>query len=282
MAIADSVSKTMNFSAALPMNKALICAALIGAMSPVASAQTNESVDPLVTRPGFEIGGQLSDYQFEEPTLGVKIDGLRAGVTGAYTYAHDGRWFFRLDGRYAYGSLDYEGSGTLNSIPDSIIETRAVLGKDFFPRSGLSLSPFVGFGYRYLYNDLRGTTSTGFSGYQRYSRYWYVPIGVTSRMKVDGGWVLAPIIEYDYFIKGRQVSQFSDIGVGFSDATNKQDEGYGYRLSLMAENGSWAFGPWMQYWNIEESDIVSIGFGFRGFEPKNETREFGLDVKYRF
>jgi hypothetical protein len=157
-----------------------------------------------------------------------------------------------------------------------------VFGKDFFPGSGLSLSPFVGFGYRYLYNDLRGTTSTGFAGYQRFSHYWYAPIGVTSRIKVDGGWVIAPTIEYDYFIEGRQESQFTDVGVGFVDATNKQDKGYGYRVSLTAEKGSWAFGPWMHYWKIEDSDIVPIGFGFGGFEPQNETREFGLEVKYRF
>jgi hypothetical protein len=86
----------------------------------------------------------------------MKIEGPRAGVTGAYTYVRPERWFFKVDGRYAYGSLDYEGSGTLESVPDSILEARAVFGKDFFPGSGLSLSPFVGFGYRYLYNDLRG------------------------------------------------------------------------------------------------------------------------------
>jgi len=27
---------------------------------------------------------------------------------------------------------------------------------------------------------------------------------------------------------------------------------------------------------------VPIGFGVRGFEPKNETWEYGLEVKYRF
>ena len=264
------------------MSKALITAAILVAISPAASAQTSAAADPLVTRRGWEVGGQLSDYRYEEPSQGTKIWGGRVGVTGAYTFTGARRWFFKVDGRYAYGSLKYEGSGTMDSVPDSILEARAVFGKDFLPRSGVSLSPFAGFGYRYLYNDLRGTTSTGASGYQRYSNYWYAPLGLTSRINVNGQWVIAPTVEYDYFIKGRQVTQFTDLGAGYSDATNTQNKGYGYRFSVMAEKGSWAFGPWMQYWNIEDSDIVPIGFGIRGIEPKNETREFGLEVKYRF
>lgn len=264
------------------MSKALITAAILVAISPVASAQTSVSADPLVTRRGWEIGAQLSDYRYEEPNIGAKIWGAKVGVTGAYTFTSAGHWFFKIDGRNAYGSLKYEGSGTEDSVPDWIFETRGVLGKDFLPRSGVSLSPFAGLGYRYLYNDLRGTTSTGAAGYQRYSQYLYAPLGLTSRINVNGQWVLAPTIEYDYFIRGRQKTQFTDIGRGFSDANNTQNKGYGYRLSVMAENGSWAFGPWMNYWSIEDSDIVPIGFGVRGLEPKNETREYGLQLKYRF
>jgi len=264
------------------MSKALVTAAILVFISPVASAQTSASADPLVTQPGWEVGGQLSDYRYEEPSLGVKIWGGRVGVTGAYTYTGAGQWFFKVDGRYAYGSLKYQGAGTLDSVPDSILETRGVFGKDYFPRSDVSLSPFAGLGYRYLYNDLRGTSSTGAVGYRRYSNYWYVPLGLTSRINVNGQWVIAPTIEYDYFISGTQISQLTDTGLGYSDATNTQDNGYGYRLSVFAEVGSWAFGPWMNYWSIEDSDIVPVGFGFGAREPKNETREYGLEVKYRF
>jgi hypothetical protein len=260
----------------------VITAAILVASSPVALAQKSVWADFLATRSGWEIGAQLSDYRYEEPDAPAKISGARVGVTGAYTYAGASYWFLKVDARSAYGSLKYEGSGTLDSVPDWIFEARGVLGKDFFLSSGISLSLFAGLGYRYLYNDLRGATTTGAAGYQRYSHYWYAPLGLTSRIHLSGQWVIAPTIEYDYFITGRQESQFTDIRGGFSDATNKQDKGYGYRLSLMAENGSWAFGPWMHYWKIEDSDIVPIGFGFRGLEPKNETREYGLEVKYRF
>lgn len=264
------------------MSKALVIAAILGVLSQAAAAQTGEPADPRRTWRGWEFGGQLSNYRFVEPDHGVKIQGPTAGVTGAYTFSGARQLFFRVEGRLAYGSLDYEGSGTLDTIPNWIFEMRGVLGRDFLPGSRISLSPFAGFGYRHLYNDLRGTTSTGAVGYQRFSSYLYAPLGLTARFKLSDSWVIAPTIEYDFFIKGEQVSQLSDTRIGFEDATNNQDDGYGYRVSLMAEKGAWAFGPWMHYWSIEESDTAPIGFGISVFEPKNETREYGFDLKYKF
>jgi hypothetical protein len=265
------------------LRKALVAAAILVAIAPLASAQTGVPADPLRTRPGWEFGGQLSGYKYEEQqNQGMMIWGPRVGVTGAYTYGGTGKWFFKVDGRYAYGSLQYEGSGTLDSVSDSILEARAAFGKDYLLRSGISLSPFAGLGYRYLYDDLRGKTSTGAVGYQRFSNYLYAPLGLTSRVRVNGQWVIVPTIEYDYFIEGKQITQFTDTGQGFSDATNTQDKGYGYRVSVMAEKGSWALGLWMYYWNIEDSDITQIGFGYSGREPENTTMEYGLELKYRF
>jgi hypothetical protein len=50
----------------------------------------------------------------------------------------------------------------------------------------------------------------------------------------------------------------------------------------MLEKEAWAFGPWLHFWSIEDSDIVTIGTGVSGLEPQNETREYGIELKYRF
>lgn len=251
--------------------------------APLVSASAEQDTsDPLLTRPGWEIGGQASYYRYDEPSIGMRLWGPRVGIAGAYTAVAENRVFFRLEGRYSYGELTYEATGTKDSVPDSILEVRSLLGKDFLSGGKFSLAPYLGLGYRHLYNDLRGTTSTGAIGYRRYSQYLYVPIGISMRTSVGGQWVLAPTLEYDYFIAGRQQSQLSDTNLGFSDARNEQEKGYGFRVSLMAEKSSWAFGPWMHYWHIEDSDIVSIGQGVAGLEPRNETREFGIEVRYRF
>lgn len=261
------------------MKKALAGAALLAAVSP-ALAQSAGSPDPRLTRPGWEIGGQVSSYHYEEPDF-AKITGDRAGVTGAYTYADRKHLFSRLEGRISYGSLKYEGSGTMSNVPDWLAELRLVAGKDLLASDHVALSPYLGFGYRFLYDDSRGYTDTGAAGYRRYSNYLYVPLGLTLRIGA-GRWTIAPNVEYDYFLHGTQISKLSDTGIpGTGDITNEQSQGYGYRGNLMFETRSWAFGPWLNYWKIKDSDVACAA-SVCGLEPGNWTREWGVELRYRF
>jgi outer membrane protein with beta-barrel domain len=260
---------------------------LVGALLAVAAApavaQDAAPQDPLLTRPGWEAGAQVSKYKYEEPDF-MKLEGDRIGAVGAYTFTRPNRAYFRIDGRVSYGRLDYSsvGTGTSSDEPDWTAEIRGVVGRDYVMGERYALSPYIGLGYRYLYNDGRGYTSTGHIGYRRYSQYWYVPIGLTMRMRAGSQWVFAPTVEYDAFIGGKQKSELSDTGLALNDATNRQDRGRGYRVYLMVESRNWSFGPWLHYWNIKDSDVVSIGGGFAGLEPANETTEYGLELRYRF
>lgn len=249
---------------------------------PVA-AESTESMNPLATPSGFTLGIQGSDYVYREPTLGVRLSGSKLGITASFTKNESRELpFIRFDVRYADGRLKYEGSGTRTGVPDENIEGRMVFGKDFFPKVNSSLTPYVGLGFRYLYNDLRGRTSTGALGYRRTSHYTYLPFGLNMRFDVGSGWILAPTGEFDVFLGGRQESRLSDTGLSFSDASNGQEKGYGYRASLFFEKGRIAFGPWLHYWSIQKSDLSDIGFGFVAYEPKNWTREIGAEFRYRF
>jgi len=246
-----------------------------------AIAQPSPTADPRFTRPGWEIGAQAADYRYEEPEI-AKLTGSRAGVVGAYTYTDQTHVFSKLEARISYGRLKYEGSGTMNNVPDWIAEVRVLAGKDLPATDSLAFSPYLGFGYRFLFDDLRGYSDTGAAGYRRYSNYLYVPLGVTLRFRAGSQWTIAPNAEYDYFVHGTQKSMLSDIGVaGVGDVTNEQTVGYGYRGNLMFENAHWAFGPWLHYWKIKNSD-VSCTTLFCGIEPENWTREWGAELRYRF
>jgi hypothetical protein len=260
-----------------------LTAVLFAAIGAAAFAQSAAPMDPLLTRPGWEIGAQVSKYKYEEPDF-MKLEGERIGLVGAYNVTTSNLVYGRIDGRVSYGKLDYEsvGTGTSSDVPDWIAELRGVVGRDYRVGERIALSPYIGLGYRYLYNDLRGYSSTGAVGYRRYSEYWYVPIGLTMRMRTGAQWVFAPTVEYDAFIGGKQTSKLSDTGLGFSDAYNDQDRGRGYRVYLMFESRRWAFGPWLHYWNIKDSDVVPIGGGFGALEPANKTTEYGLELRYRF
>src|ERR1700693_6273808 len=107
------------------MKKILAVVALLLASSTAAIAQTSREPDPLATRRGWEVGGQLAHYHYEEPDF-AKLIGTRGGILGAYTFTRANGMFFRVDGRGSYGALKYQGSGTQDSVPDVIVETRGV------------------------------------------------------------------------------------------------------------------------------------------------------------
>lgn len=274
-------------SCVLTLTTALLAA--LAAAVPAQDASPPSSL--LLTQPGWELGGQVAKYKYEEPDF-MELEGERIGIVGAYTWTIPNRVYGRIDGRVSYGKLDYFSAptGTVPDIPDWTGEVRLVIGRDYLVGERVALSPYIGLGYRYLYNDLRGYTTVGsvtYAGYRRYSEYWYAPIGLTFRMAAGGDWVFAPTIEYDAFIGGKQKSKLTDVAPFYVDTTNRQDSGRGYRIYLMFESRRWAFGPWLHYWDIKESDVVFAGVHpidgpLGGLEPANTTREYGLELRYRF
>ena len=245
----------------------------------------------LATTTGQEIGVTLSDYKYSES--GVTLKATKLGIDYAGTYAVSGGWFLKGELRYADGNATYNGTGTLNSIPDWYYEIRGLVGKDF-SFGGYTLSPYTGLGYRYLFNDFRGITSTGAVGYRRESNYYTLPIGVNHRVNLSNNAQLFTTIEYDYLIRGQQDSKLSDI-VGFGgftaaqDASNKQRSGYGFRLSSMYQLNKWSVGPYLTLWHINDSDRVNVTGTRSGvtataqvWEPTNNTTEVGIKASYRF
>jgi hypothetical protein len=259
--------------------------ALLTIVPSIACAQQTS----LKTRPGIEIGGLASHYRYEESSLGVKLDGWKGGVDGSLVVEAPNNFFMRFEGRYEYGKVDYTGSGTKYNNPDWYYELRALLGRDF-EFGDYSLSPYFGIGFRYLYDDIRGVTSTGALGYTRESQYTYLPVGVTHRMKLESSARLATTVEAAWLIQGRQTSTLSDAIPTLGDVTNDQRNGYGLRGSIYYEKNNWSFGPWVQYWNIKNSDsapvtqivgpfIFIVGIAW---EPPNKTTEIGLRLGYKF
>ncbi len=233
------------------------------------------------TKAGHEIGVTVSGYEYVEPSI-MTLKGTKAGLDYAGTYTPGKNWFARTEARYANGKVDYSSanSGTMSNLSDSYYEVRGLLGKDYaFGDS--TLAPYAGIGYRYLFNDFRGWTSTGVDrGYRRESTYVSLPIGVTHHMKLEKQARLSTTIEVSYLLRGEQNSRLTDIG-GAQDIKNNQDKGFGWRLSAMYQVDAWSVGPYLHGWNIEESNRVPCGVNVC-WEPKNTTTEFGIKAAYWF
>jgi hypothetical protein len=222
---------------------------------------------------GLEVGVTAYRYLYKEPGL-MQLEGPKVGVRGSFSRTDEAGRSGRIEAGASYGKVDYEsnGTGTSDNHDDTTFEARVLIGMDFGVRGGAKLMPYSGLGYRYLYNDLRGRSSTGHFGYRRESNYFYLPLGLAARANS-----LVGTIEVDYLLRGRQTSYLSDGGFGDPDAVNRQDNGYGLRGSLMVEAGRVAFGPWFQTWRIQDSDLA-----FGGYETRNRTSEVGLELRYRY
>jgi hypothetical protein len=167
-----------------------------------ASKQTS-----LATQQGFDMGVDLSIYKYRESVPSVpgpfmNQSGGKAGAEAGYTYADESYGAFtRAEGRLSGGVVDYSsGSGILHNQPDTLAEARILEGKDFDLGSS-DFSPYIGYGFRYLYNNLHNA-----NGYLRESHYQYIPMGATDRFRLGDQARIAANIEYDLFMGGVQKS----------------------------------------------------------------------------
>lgn len=239
------------------------------------------------TETGNELAISFGYYRYEEPDL-MSLRGFKSGFDLRTTRAFPARQtFLRAEGRYAVGTVDYSSNGTGSSVrePDWYLEGRALIGRDWFLRAS-TVSTYLGLGYRFLFNDGRGITSTGAAGYRRESTYIYLPVGLILRSGLEDGNELLSTFEYDHLLSGNQFTKLSDTGMGYSDLNSKQNDGYGIKLRISYSTPGWSAGPYLHYWNIADSvtnPIYQYGtISGYGLEPLNNTVEIGLELRRPF
>ena len=245
----------------------------------------------------WEFGTDVSFIKYVEPGL-MQEEGMMYGLTASYTYRN--KIMLRPEIKGSFGDIDYSSprSGTINNIRDYMVETRVLLGYDFdFLRDSLTknkqvtITPYVGFGYRYLEdNGSKRWSSARNWGYNREAHYIYSPLGLEFFVPINDEWAFGATGEYDFFWKGIQRSYLSARTVWFNNLVNDQHHGYGVRgsvkLQKRGEKFDVVFEPYIKYWYIHKSDdtywtFAGIVIG-RGWEPKNHSSECGAKLAIRF
>jgi len=257
------------------------------------NANVLKSNSTLTTTTGNEIGFSISNYSYWEPDLSVNLYGNLFGMSYERTQAFED-FFLLADFKYEQGSLSYNsgGTGSQTGVKNYYYEIRGLIGKDI-EYDSFVLAPFTGFGYRDLFTDSRGTTSSGAAGYRREISYWYLPLGVIHRTKVADG-KLETRLELDYLITGTVNTYLSD-AIGYngitsiSDSKNTQKSGWGVKFSTSYQINGWAFTPYINYWSIQNSDVVygnatirRVNYRIESNEPTNTTTELGFKASYKF
>ena len=271
------------FHASVPVLRSFLTAgALLFAMG--SSAQSLETFD------NKEVGLSLANYRYQETSNGsffMSNDGNKLGLHGAFTKTLAKHWFWGGDLKLSYGLVSYDSASDGRKIdnPDLLTEIRFTGGRDFSYDNYL-LAPYFGLGHRVLFNDLRGTTSSGAVGYRRLSQYTYLPLGLTFRQRMGPKARLSTSLEYDWLLEGRQQSFLSDVTVGSNDPINLQNYGQGLRFSMNYETLGWTAGFYANYWGLGDSNWSQqlINGNYSGWvrEPRNTTQEIGLTFRLRF
>ena len=234
----------------------------------------------LADTPSLGIG--ISQYAYREPSLGVMQDGW-LGIAQA-KWAPDNlrfkNWPLTLLGQATFGYADYSGSGTMANQPTSIYQLQVESPHTEWVK-GYQISP--GLGYRYLYNDARGTTSTNYSGYRRTSEYLFASLGV--ERPFGENW-RATATGY-YLLTGRQTSNLFDVGGNYATQgplQNTQRHGFGWKAGICKTYLALDFCSNFEYWQIGASDndyFVFNGRSYPVFEPANHTKSFQFTVNYK-
>ncbi|MDD4910203.1 MAG: hypothetical protein PHR44_05940 [Candidatus Omnitrophica bacterium] len=241
----------------------------------------------------MELGTEISHITYEEPGV-MEEKGVFYGVAGSYTYrdalslpvSNVSSYMLKVEGRFAAGEVDYtsSSSGSIDDIDDYLWEARGLAGYDFSSSYTTSvITPYTGIGYRYLNDDGAGKISTtGGAFYERESNYLYSPIGIEIAAKLEDGWSIGGLFEYDYFWWGKQKSHMG-ILPGYYDIENDQEKGYGLRGSLKLKREGkivdFIIEPFIRYWDIKDSEVTIDPDGDGWIEPENNSTEYGLGFK---
>jgi hypothetical protein len=233
---------------------------------------------------------EVASYEYKEPGF-MRDRAVMYGVYADYTFRPK-KMMIRAETRFNFGSIDYtsEGTGSLDGIRDYVFDVRGSFGRTLQITDGAYVTPFMGFGYRYLFDDFGGkATSTGSYGYDRKARYIYSPVGAETIARLNKGWALGASGEYDIFWRGWQRSRLGDAIYGVPSVNNLQKDGWGVRSSVkivkMFPKVNFYVEPFFRYWNIKDSEETTIEFGgyiVTAIEPANKTTEWGARIGVNF
>lgn len=245
----------------------------------------------------YDFGIRMGSFYYEEPSV-MKEHGFIYGAFGSFSYYSSSNLMFNIGLEGSSADLDYDG-GIIDLETDKIthfikksntdiFEVRTLIGYNLAMDEEHITMPFAGIGYRY-WND----KGKSIYSYEREIRYLYLPLGYKCIRQFSNGWQWGFSAEYDLFLKGEVCSHFSDVDLAYNDPEVAQHfgNGFGLRLSfiicyLLKERFRLSIEPYLIYWNVEDSErgiLTHYGLSYRKiFEPKNETRCFGLAFSFGF
>lgn len=270
-------------------NTARLAAALLALTAASTFSTAASAAQPgfdLQPKMGYEISiGQYVETYDELDDNGGRIMTEEAQMTSIKLTQNtrlDHVWAHRMELDFAFGDTKYTGSYWGGKYGDLVEDgiSRWRLDTEYSllmtPPSLNGLTFSGGIGYRVLNDSLHEVEG----GYQRINKTWYASLGAEYRMNLANGWVVTPAVKYRHMLKGTQTTSIA--------ADMNQPKGYGHDLSIKFEKvNSYGYGfsasVFMRNWDVEKSEHQPYLLGSGTvYEPKNKTREVGIQLGYLF
>ncbi|MGN1056241.1 MAG: hypothetical protein ACI4QS_05955 [Comamonas sp.] len=200
------------------------------------------------------------------------------GIYGRATWPMKSDWGARVGASYAYGRSDYTGSvwgGSYGSLQAWGVDRHALelqAEAVYAPAAWNGLALSGGLAGRRLTDELDQVAG----GYRRVNTGYFALVGVAHDWALSPTWRLQPALQYRYLLRGTQTAATQG-GLKF-----RQNDGHGLELSAQfQQQRSDGSGLHIRpFWRQLEIGASEPSRGF--YEPKNSTRELGLDVGWRF
>lgn len=200
----------------------------------------------------------------------------RRALKASMTYAEgEANYIGALQGG-EYGELGLSG------LSRNLFETALVYEQGAWAERGFwhGFVVHTGLGYRRLVDNLQ---DAGPSGYKRINERLYAILGVSYEFQLDE-WEIVPTLDFRRSLWSEHVSELPLVGGGTYRLVHEQ-EGTGGEVSLMLGQKIGRYPlvirPFYRWWEMDASNVVYIGNdGY--IEPRNTTREVGLDISLRF
>ena len=208
---------------------------------------------------------------------------------------------FDVHGDYGVEGYDFIREGKIKNVNTYIVEPRLWVGHDLDFSMYDSLTPYIGFGYRWYYDELKNKFSDAEDddgGNNIQTQYFYIPVGAELSLRPIAGWRINLNGEYDYLVWGRITNYSSNFTVGSDNISspefnNTLGHGYGIRGSIKIIKEGYTFNyfvePYVRCWNIGASKTVSatardnnVSWTVQNQENKNHTIEAGARVGVEF
>lgn len=236
------------------------------------------------------IGLSVEEFGYKEfSDNGGLVDrerGRLPGVVSALTRTQ-GPWFVTGEATYVLGKARYKGqtqSGTpLNTHTDeALLDLQVQTGYGYRLQGGTDGTVYTGLGYHRWQRDIRRVENV--NGLFEVYDWWYGMLGTKAVIYKSGkweGWIdlrlirtIFPKVVVDF--KGNYDDAHLKLGGRFGARLSSP---WGYRLN---QNAALTFEPYMEGWDLGRSPTKPLtrngAFAGRVFEPRSETRNYGLRV----